>query len=176
MLGSGGGRRRRDLGMWKHTTLYCLMIFALASCSTESDNPASSWMTGPPPHSSTATTWESEGWTTFPQARTIELYASAVQSAIDELGDKPAVPLDRETFDRLTRHAPWPSDQALTPFLVRGVGREEPLGSIRVMQKGTELYLEYNGPIVRARAFRLPIILLLPSPPTKIYVATYLYG
>lgn len=157
----------RKLSIAVATAFFALVACVLASCVTESPNPASEWMTGEP---------KSEGWYSVPADRVIDLPAGSVQSAIAELGDQSAIPLDRKTFERLVRYWAWPSDPKLTPYLVRGVALEEPLGSINVRQNGTELLMEYNGPIVRANAYRLPMVALLPSPPTKVFVAALLYG
>lgn len=147
--------------------LAAVLGFALASCGTEPEDPAIAWITEPP---------TSDSWTTISNDRLIELPASAVQSAIAELNAQSAVALDRETYARLTQHRPWPSDPALTPYLVRGVALEEPLGGLYYLQDGNELLIQYNGPIVRARPYRLPAIVLLSTPPTKVYITINLYG
>jgi hypothetical protein len=140
---------------------------ALLSCAAEPINPANAWITGEP---------KSEGWTPVAEDRVIDLPAGTVQNAIAQLEDQSAIPLDRDMFARIVRYRTWPSDSKLTPYLVRGVAREDPLGSIHVLQNGSELLMEYDGPIVRANDYRLPMVVLLPSPPTKVFVAVILYS
>jgi hypothetical protein len=141
--------------------------FMLVSCATDLTNPAVGWITSDP---------QSNSWTPLANDRQIDLPAGAVQNAIAELGDKSAVPLDNETFERLVRYRAWPSDSDHIPYLIRGVALEEPLGSIHVLQNGTELLVVYNGPIVRARQYGLPIVVLLPAAPTRVFVSIRLYG
>jgi hypothetical protein len=161
------------LSIFTGSALAVAALCFLGSCATGDENPAAAWITGEPESRLLAT--NSDVWKVIPDDRIVDLPAQLVQSAIDELGSQPAVALDRETFDRLTHNHPWPADPSLRPYLVRAVGVEDPFGGVHVLVNGNELLMEYQGPIESARRYRLPFVLLLPEPPSRVYVALNFY-
>lgn len=146
---------------------------ALAACATE-HNPAVAWLTprsfGGQPTSDDPPPCEPLN----EPDRRVEYPATYLHNLIRVLGDKEFVRLDRETFTSITGEA-YPSAPDRVPYLVRGVALEEPLGMIHVNLCGTDLSVIYHGPIVAARAFRLPVIVLLPAAPTRVYVSVFQY-
>ena len=151
---------------WFGSVLIALAAFALAGCITWSDfhyRPKSieGWLTSGAP---------SHAWTPVEPDRKIDLPAESIPAAARLLKDYGAVQLDPEKFAQLAPGRPWPSQTGRVPYLVRGVALDEPQGTVRVLEHDDELLVQYEGPPARSRAIPMPVIVLLPQAPSKLYV------
>jgi hypothetical protein len=117
----------------------------------------------------------SHAWAPIEPDRMIPLPPESVPPAAGMLRSHAAVQLDPDRFGQLVPGRAWPSQTGRVPYLVRGVALDEPRGSVRVLEHDDELLVQYEGPPVRARAIAMPVIVLLPAAPTKLYVKISLF-
>jgi hypothetical protein len=146
--------------------LAAFAALALAGCITWSDfhhNPSSieGWLT---------TSTPAHAWTPVEPERQINLPATSVSTAATLLTHHAAIQLDPERFGQLVPGRQWPSQTGRVPYLVRGVALDEPRGSLRVLEYDDEILVQYEGPPARARAIPMPVIVLMPAAPAKLYV------
>ena len=151
---------------WFAFLCVAVTAFALAGCITWSDfhyRPRSieGWLTSSTP---------SHAWTPIEPDRKIDLPAESIPAAAALLKSYAAVQLDPEKFAQLVPGRPWPSQTGRVPYLVRGVALDEPQGSVRVLEHDDELLVQYEGPPARSRAIPMPVIVLLPQAPSRLYV------
>lgn len=148
-----------------------LAAFSLSACMSWADihyNPKSieGWLTGGTP---------SHAWAPIEADRKIDLPPESAAVATPLLRRHAAIQLDPDRFGQLVPGRPWPSQTGRVPYLVRGVALDEPQGSLRVLEHDDDLLVQYEGPPVRARAIPMPVIVLLPQAPRKLYVRISLF-
>jgi hypothetical protein len=169
------------IGVGYHCAMFrpiCLVLclaagFGLAACVTftspsmlhGSPESIEGWLTGAP----------SRSWTPVDPDRRIDLPPQSVQPAAQMLFDREAMQLDPDSFARLVPGKPWPSETGRVPYLLRGVALDEPQGTLRVLEDGNDILVQYEGPRAKARAIPYPVIVLAPQAPTNLYVRISLF-
>jgi hypothetical protein len=142
----------------------CSSVIATVGFEQNRDS-IESWITGAP----------SRAWTPIEPGRRIDLPVQSVMPAAQLLYDREALQLNPDNFARLVPGRPWPSETGRVPYLLRGVALDEPQGTLKVLESGNDILVQYEGPQAKARAIPLPVIVLMPAAPTNLYVRISLF-
>lgn len=153
-----------------HVLVAFAAALALAACAQFPQGRPKSiegWLTaGTPAHA----------WVPVAPDRKIDLPPESVDAAAQMLERRAVVQLTPEDFYRLVPGRGWPSAPGRVPYLVRGVALDEPRGAVRVLEHESEILVQYEGPQVRARAIAAPVVVLLPAPPSAVWVKISLFN
>lgn len=163
-------RYARNMLRVSHVLVALVAALVLAACAQfpqAAPKSIEGWLTpGTPSHA----------WVPVPPDRKIDLPPESVTPAAQMLERRDWAQLTPEDFYRLVPGRGWPSATGRVPYLLRGVALDEPQGAIRVLEHDTDVLVQYEGPKVRARAIATPVIVLLPAPPSAVYVKVSLFN
>ena len=143
------------------------LLMPLMAAAADTPAAPDGWLTASPTHRWYRKAKELDG-------AMIVVLSPAAQRRAELALDKGVPVLAMDPADYAALCPDHPAPRGLTPYLVRAVALDSPQGFIRALRNKREIAMAYFGPMVKAPVLKKPVVLLLPKPPTKLYVTARL--